>query len=406
MRRKMFSIWSVLLILAISLGVLMPGCEGEPTTGTIIIKATLDGSPWTGNLTYVLTPSTGGPINGLCVEDDFIAGSAWWSLTYISAGPDGAHCVNITPSSRQLLTQGGTITFTLNFEKSQDASIEVKATLCGEVYEGAVAYSLSVEGESVVHNVEVPTSATVAPGEWACNVSFNPPGAYLVDITPSPTQSVSGGDTITFTLNFELEQDASIEFLTWTINGQNVTPNTHQTPYDVFFGDVIDVHYTQRVDGCQGEVVEVKEKSELWIHYTQGGTLTYFAVQDHWGAVVKEPEPIEKVSQMVTLNGLPIDYMEFTLPIQEPPMCAVLGVETIWLLEKCTNYTKTIDWLDIWPGPGGPGTMLFDITPSSPSSYYTLVSTAQVELVDDEHVNPEIKYAESPPLYVRMWAEF
>jgi len=399
MRRRFFAIFSV-LITAIVLVSLVPGCEPAEERCNIVVKATLCDAPWEGAVDYTLTGpgTTSAPLTGTNVTasfDDVECGN--WTCAYVSGGPPGAYFVDITPSPTQSVSGGDTITFTLNFELEQDASIEVKATLCGEVYEGAVAYSLSTEGEGLVHNVEVPASATVAPGEWTCNVSFNPPGAYFVDITPSPTQSVSGGDTITFTLNFELEQDASIEFLTWTINGQNVTPNTPQTPYELSLGDVIDVHYAQHVDGCQGEVVEVNEKSELSIQYTLGAMPVWFVDTNHWCAVVKEPEPIEKVSQVVSLNGFPTPLDPFDL---YPYEAAILGVETIWLLEKEKDYTKTINWLGISSEPGLNECVLFELIPEFVLTYFTLVSSAQVELVDDEEVNPEIAYAESPPLYL------
>ena len=61
MRRKILSIWSVLLVLVVLLAVLVPGCEGEIQLGVIEVRATLDGLPWTGAVDYILTPASGSP---------------------------------------------------------------------------------------------------------------------------------------------------------------------------------------------------------------------------------------------------------------------------------------------------------------------------------------------------------
>jgi hypothetical protein len=122
-RRKIISIWSVLLILVLALAVFVPGCNGTPpTTGTIDVDATLDGSPWSGALDYTLTgPGATAPtvINGASVPDSHTGDAGDWTCAYVSGGPAGANFVGITPSANQELSGGGTIGFTLNFETPQ-----------------------------------------------------------------------------------------------------------------------------------------------------------------------------------------------------------------------------------------------------------------------------------------------
>ena len=123
MRRKLFSIWSILLVLVVSIGVLGLGC---PTTGgTIEVEATFDGSPWSGPLDYTLTPDTGSPITGASVPGSHSADAGNWTCSYDSGGPSG-DLVSITHAPNQELSDGGTITFTLNFVTPQpvDAWIE------------------------------------------------------------------------------------------------------------------------------------------------------------------------------------------------------------------------------------------------------------------------------------------
>ena len=291
-------------------------------------------------------------------------------------------------------------------------TIEVKATLCGVPWSGNVSYTLTPETGSPVNGTEVPGSFNVTSGTWICDdVSGGPDGAFLESITPSATQSVSGGDTITFTLNFEEEQDAWIEFVTWTINGVPIEESEDAWYFEgdwyaeVVYCAVIDVHFKQHVVGCQGYEVAVNETSELSINYTWGDKAVRVSVANNACAVVKEPEPIDKVFQLPSFNGEPVQPGEdFELPKYQP---VILDVETGWLLEKEIDYTKTINWLGISKLPGAHECVLFDllVPPSEfmPSYQFTLVASAEVELVDDEDVNPENNYAVSFPLYLTVF---
>jgi hypothetical protein len=124
-RRKIFSICSILLVLLVSIAVLVPSCA--PTTGTIKVKATLDGSAWTGAVQYTLTAWTGtgagSSINGTSVDASYSVDPGIWACAYASGGPAGASfvniTVNITTSTNQTVIAGGTVTFTLNFVTPQ-----------------------------------------------------------------------------------------------------------------------------------------------------------------------------------------------------------------------------------------------------------------------------------------------
>ncbi len=119
MRTRVFSIWSVLLILVAATAVLVPGCGGGPTTtqSTIDVKATLDGAAWTGAVQYALTePAAASPISGTSVPTSHSGVSPGsWTCAYVSGGPSGASLVNTTPAATQTVSAGGTITFALNF---------------------------------------------------------------------------------------------------------------------------------------------------------------------------------------------------------------------------------------------------------------------------------------------------
>jgi len=119
MRKKIYAICSVLLILVVSIAVLGTSCNGEGTTGTIEVKATFDGSPWEGPLSYTLTPGTGSPISGTAVTGSHSADAGIWTCSYDDNGPAGAHLISIAPNATQALSAGLTVTFTFEFVTPQ-----------------------------------------------------------------------------------------------------------------------------------------------------------------------------------------------------------------------------------------------------------------------------------------------
>jgi len=113
---------AICLVLVVLLAALAPSCG--PTTGTIVVKATICGAPWQGALNYTLTPTGGSATNGTAVpytHSSMLPGT--WTCAYVSGGPGGAYFLN-NPSASQTLVAGGTITFTFDFELKQDAAIK------------------------------------------------------------------------------------------------------------------------------------------------------------------------------------------------------------------------------------------------------------------------------------------
>ena len=184
------------------LAVFIPGCGG--TTGTIVVKATLDGSPWTGNVSYTLTPTSGSPTSGTYVEQTFTGVAAGnWTCAYVSGGPVGAYLDSIAPSATQEVTAGVTKTFTLVFKTIPplDASIAFKSwTINGvEVQPGVhmVHPNDIIDVEYTEHMYGQPgTNVTVHQTSWlqVHNIGFegepgpdimlhvlNEPGAVSMD---------------------------------------------------------------------------------------------------------------------------------------------------------------------------------------------------------------------------------
>lgn len=295
--------------------------------------------------------------------------------------------------------------------------IVVGATLCGEPWMGALNFALT-GANSTMTETAVPYSFNVDPGTWTCAyISGGPADAYLESITPSATQTVGPDDLITFTLNFEKDQDAWIEFATWTINGVPIEEWEGSWFYEPGYGyyaevtwcDVIDVRYTQGVNGCEDYPVTLNETDELKVHYAagEGDPIPEFVpvtVYNDLCAVNKtawpQGEAAEKLSQVPSYEGGPVPQGEL-YPL---PWCnnITLDVETSWELTKCLNYTKEINWLHIGEcfDPPCEWCVLFNLEVPGPGFDFELWPSACVELVDDVDVNPDNNCAHGPPLYL------
>lgn len=300
-------------------------------------------------------------------------------------------------------------------------SIWVKATLCGNPWppegSGFVDFELIPASGSPINGNFVPVGYAylIEPGTCTCfYVGGGPAGAYLDTITPSATQSVSAGESTNFTLNFEFEQDAWIEFSTWTING--IPIGEYEWAYyedgywyaDVTWCDVIDVEYIQHVDGCEGYEVTLNETDELLIHYylpEQGGEPILVEVLNAWCAVNKtatpQGPPPEKLDQVPSYMGEPVE------PPEEYPlpwcMNVTLDVETSWKLVKEIDYIKEINWLHIGEcyDPPCDWCVLFNLLVPGPEFGFELRSCATVELVGDVDQDPGNNHDCGPPLRLK-----
>ena len=322
-------------------GAPITGTGGGATAGTIQVNATLNGSSWSGAVSYSLSGASS--FSGSSVPSTFgnkPTGS--YTLSYSSGGPSGATLSNITPSSSQTLGSGSTISFTLNFTSSggggvttlsnnvpvSDAvtqnqqkhykisvpsgatqlnvqltgsgdadlyvrygsqasltahdcrpyltgsnetctfstpqagdwyimihgyasgtssytlratyttgsttgSIQVNATLNGSSWSGAVSYSLS--GASSFSGSSVPSTFSSRPtGSYTLSYSSGgPSGATLSSITPTTTQTLPSGGTISFTLNFTSSGGGGVTTLSNNVPVSDAVTQNQQKHYKI-----------------------------------------------------------------------------------------------------------------------------------------------------------------------------
>jgi uncharacterized protein (DUF2141 family) len=192
-------------------------------TGTVVVQATLDGSPWSGNVRYSLSgPTTD---SGYSVSETFGGlPPGTYTLSYRSGGPEGATLGSITPSTRQTLSADRTITFTLNFHSQESGTVMVQATLDGSPWQtaigsGTISYTLHGPVTDSSHSMP-DTFSDLPPGTYTLSYTDGgPTGATLVAISPAPRQTLAPGGVITFTLEFQTQAKGTV-LVQATLNGE------------------------------------------------------------------------------------------------------------------------------------------------------------------------------------------
>ncbi len=166
------------------------------------VTALLDGKSWTGPAQYILSGPVSGSYNAIPVDlYDVPAGT--YTITYQSGGPQGATLGNITPGQSINLSSGRSGGFALNYyTQQQTGNVGINATLNGSPWSGVVNYTIN--GPFKFSDQQVPRTHNNMPtGTYVISYTGGgPSGATFVGITPNQTQSLAGGRTITFTMNF------------------------------------------------------------------------------------------------------------------------------------------------------------------------------------------------------------
>lgn len=87
----------------------------SPATGTVRIRATLDGLPWSGTLLFTDTGGTGISATFVPVDVSPVLIGQYQPPVYVSGGPPNSRFIGSDPSTPQFLDAGGSITYTLQF---------------------------------------------------------------------------------------------------------------------------------------------------------------------------------------------------------------------------------------------------------------------------------------------------
>ena len=184
------------------------------------VAASYNGAAWTGPVQFSLS----GPINNIYISVPQQLNNAppgTYYISYKSGGPPGATLGNIAPGQSLVLTSGGSAGFILNYyAPQQTGNVVVNATLNGSPWSGMVSYMLSGPFQS--NDNQVPrTYNNVPAGNYTLTyMGGGPAGAVLTSITPAPMQSLAGGRTIGFNLNFTAQPSTGSITINAMVDGQ------------------------------------------------------------------------------------------------------------------------------------------------------------------------------------------
>jgi|GEM_PF-463204 len=197
---------------------LTPGVSPSGT-GNIRVAATMDGSPWNGQVNFrVSGPFSDSESTVPWSFNNLPPGS--YTLTYNYGGPPNASLLDITPSPTLQLVAGGTGYFTMNFRSPTSSRLTVSATLDGVDWSGGANYSIYGPFRDIDTYVSH-TFIDIPAGTYT--VSYNsggPQGAVFTGISPSAAQVLASGAEVRYNLNFVSAASSSLS-VTALYNGSS-----------------------------------------------------------------------------------------------------------------------------------------------------------------------------------------
>jgi hypothetical protein len=209
---------------------------GGTITFAVSLAATPPTTPTTGtiNISTTNNVSVSCSLNGASVvAPTTLSGQSAGSKTLSCSAPSGYTLDSIMPSATQTLSAGGMITFSVNLTANTPPTTPPTTPSTGQinVYTNGTVPSMSCSINGV--SFTGPTSLS-GQSTGSKTLSCSAPSGYtLTSITPSTTQNLSAGGTITFTVSFTANQSpfsASCSFAySPAVVGQLDAVNMYQT---------------------------------------------------------------------------------------------------------------------------------------------------------------------------------
>lgn len=181
-----------------------------PTRGNETTQALLNGTPWSGSVSYEIVGPASVIIGSTVPATSSNLASGQYTLVYQSGAPSNSVFKEISPysglpttRSTQNLASGQTITFTLLFTSTATGAVNIRATLDAEEWDGTpLLYTLT--GGTGISATFVPLTINGLIGQYGVPVyvSGGPPNSRFVGVSPSAPQQLNAGGSITYTLQF------------------------------------------------------------------------------------------------------------------------------------------------------------------------------------------------------------
>ncbi|MBI3934140.1 MAG: hypothetical protein HY316_05580 [Acidobacteria bacterium] len=201
------------------------------TTGSLTVRANVDGLSWSGGLGFQLSGPT--PFTGTKVPvtlEGMLAGT--YTIDYLSGGPSGATFVGYVPTQSQTLIVGGTRLFTVQFFGPTNANLQLTANstpVCPS--EDAAVGSFQM--------INATEDLQIIPGGTRFSFTFSSPIVGTPTLTGLGSISpVVAGATMSFEIpgSISLPPGGALTFSATRLNlgalgnGQNVTVQFASTP--------------------------------------------------------------------------------------------------------------------------------------------------------------------------------
>lgn len=243
-----------------------------------------DNNPISG-LTYSWNNATAGLFNntvaGAYTVYSFIGGIQSNNVT-VNVNPGALHYINITPNTTQTITAGQTVQFTVQGYDSYNNAITGLTytwtnTTSSGLFNTTTAGTYAVQAHSGGINSN------------SVNVTVNPGAVDHITITPNTTQTITAGNSVTFTATvYDLYNNVITgQVISWNNATNGLFNNTTKGTYDVYvyIGSVQSNHVSVIVN--PGALYRVSISASSTRYLTAGETYTFtVASYDYYGNTI------------------------------------------------------------------------------------------------------------------------
>jgi hypothetical protein len=194
------------------------------------VTAYYNGAAWSGPARFSISGPVTASYSSVPAQLSSVPAGTY-RITYQSGGPPGATLGGIVPDTTLVISTGRSGGFTLNYySQPQNGSVMVRATLNGSPYSGAVNFAVSGPYQSTDYRVPRTYSSAPAGSYTISYLGGGPDGAVFSGISPSPTQVLSAGRAIVFTLNFVGQPNTGTITVYATVDGKSWQTNPGSGP--------------------------------------------------------------------------------------------------------------------------------------------------------------------------------
>lgn len=200
----------------------------NPAPGTVTVKATYNGQPWSGAVDYSIVGPQGVIIGTAVPGSTSNLPAGQYKFTYNKGGPGSFS--SVTPATTQNLTSGGAVTFTINFGSSVSA-LAVTCSASPAIITAGQSTKFTASASGGVGPYLYTWSGAVSGNTPSVTKVFNTAGTYYATVTASDGSLQSKQATCSVQVNAAVAGSFDV----YTFSSSKTVQAGQGTSFDLYF---------------------------------------------------------------------------------------------------------------------------------------------------------------------------